>query len=785
MLRALAPVAEQIDVPRQVVKEHVIEPVVPDISIPGKIPDPRKVSFGPGGWGPDLMRAARAGKPALGALLKNPQARSFLDDAMRAGGKAPIEDIRPRPQEAVAPRVPEAAPTRVTPPIADEFDTTVRSAIEQMRENRLATKPKVSAERGARLAASEEAYQAALRAGKTRDEALRIKRGTQAGEYAKPKGAVLELAPEQQEIIGRRVDSFDFGRGAGPDWERDRVRGALVRLGTGEPVPENELLSLEKVLGKEFADELKASGRQLPDGLWEWSYELALVPKAILSSFDQSAVLRQNIMAVSAHPIEAKESLMPAMKALLREDWAQAANRTILENSDVIRLADGDTITFAEAYDKFHTMRALGGGLAESEERWRGQLAERIPWLGRIIRRSNAGFATYGNQMRDRIFQTVVRNWTEGGALTRKLGLGSGRPPTLQELEALSDSLNRFTGRGTFKGAGGMAKGITDTLQAFQWSPLSRVAPLEAAAQMFNFRNPRVAMQATRDVLAFVGTGTTILGLAHLAGARVTLDPNDTDFGKIVAGKLHINLWGTAQPLARTISRVLTGTRIDPALGPVPVDKLGELQNYLVSGLAPEWSAIWDIAHGTEFPGQPLVRGTPTEMTKRQLLNRGAPLVIQEILEVGNEEGLLVGAATAPLSFFGASVSAYGPSEKQQLRQIPEFSGGLSLADVSDINSWLTAVDEQRDEWRLEDGRDVSRQEAIPYIAEAEGKEEHWADWALMLASGKWREENRNPEWLQFVVENYDALLEQWPGKMKADYIQDAVREYRGEAAVR
>ncbi len=662
---------------------------------------------------------------------------------------------------------------------AAEFDTTVREAIEQMRENRAAVIPKQGEQRAAALARSEGVYQSALKAGKSRDEALRLSRAAQAGKLARPKGVRLELTDVQQEVFGRRIDDFDFGRGVGPDWERSRVRSALVRLGTGDPVPENELLSMEKVLGKEFVDELKEAGRQLPNGFWEWGYELALVPKAVLSSLDQSAILRQNIMAVTAHPVEAKESFLPAMKALFKEDWAQETNKIIRQDTDIIRLADGDTITYAEVYDKFHTMRDIGGGLAESEERWRGQLAERIPFIGRIVRRSNAGFATFGNQMRARIMKTTIRNWSEGSLVMRKLGLGKGKAPTLQELEALSDSLNRFTGRGTFKGAGGMGQALTDTLQAFQWAPQSRVAPIEAAAQMFNFKNPRVARQAIRDVMAFVGTGTTILGLAQLAGAKVTLDPRDTDFGKIVAGKLHINIWGVSQPFARTMARIVTGSRIDPVLGPVPINELKELQGYLVSGLAPEWSAIWDIIHGTEFPGQPILRGSTTDIVKRQLLNRGAPLIVQDILEVAGEEGMLVGAATAPLSFFGSSVSAYGPSENQQLRAIPEFEGGISAKQTQEVKDFLREVDDMRDRWRLEQGREVGVEEAIRHIGQAQGLEPNFIEWAVKLNKSSFKEKHRNPEWLQFIVENEEALREQRPSLFDRNYIIDAVRDAR------
>jgi hypothetical protein len=678
-------------------------------------------------------------------------------------GKLP-EDVTPDVERVIQGGEPPRGAAGTIPP-EDDWEGAIREGIEQMRANRAGVQPAVKAETARRIVSSEEVYQKALREGKTREEALKLKRGAQAGKKPAPKGVLVELSPEHQEALNRRVDDFDFGRGAGaPDYERDRVRSTLIAMSVGEPVPENQLISLEKVLGPEFVEEFRKSANRVGD-LWKSPYEWALLPKAVLSSLDQSAVLRQNIMAVTAHPIEASQSITPAMKALLREDWAQAANRAIIDNPELIQLADGSSISYSELYERFSTMRELGGGLAESEERWRGSLAEHIPLIGRIVRRSNAGFATMGNQMRDRIMKTTIRNWTEGGVIQRNLGFrkGTARPPTLQELEALSDSLNRFTGRGTFKAAGGMAKAVTDTLQAFQWAPQSRVAPLEAAAQMFNWRNPRVAKQATRDVMAFVGTGLTILGLAKLAGADVTLNPNSTDFGKIKAGKLHINLWGVSQPLARTISRVITGTKVDDVLGPVPTDRFNEVKRYFESGLAPEWSAIWDIIRGEEFPGKPLWRGTTSENIKRHALNRFAPLVIQDILEVAEEEGMLIGTMMAPLSFFGGSISAYEPSAVQRLKAIPEHEG-VEPKLLKDVKEFRSAVKRFRNKVEEEEGRIVPIAAATRALGEAEGRSDTFIELAARLPSSP-----TNVEYLRFILENYKEIQEDRPSLITQD----------------
>jgi len=332
----------------------------------------------------------------------------------------------------------------------------------------------------------------------------------------------------------------------------------------------------------------------------------------------------------------------------------------------------------------------------------------------------------------------------------------------------------------------GAGRAITDFMQVVEWSPLSRIAPVQAAAQMFNFRNPRVALQATRDVVGFVGVGLSMLGLAKLAGAKVTLNPTSTDFGKIEAGNVHINLWGTSQPLARTVARVIKGVRIDSSVGAIPTNRLLEAQNYITSGFAPEWSAIWDVIHGTEFPGQPILRGSATDIAKREALNRFAPLVLQDILDAAAAEGMITGMAVAPLSFFGASVSSYEPSITQRLRAIPQY-GGLTPRQSYDVGQFFRVANTEKNKYREKYGEvmdNVPSQELYYHIAQDLGYDETTALAASVLVSStKTRDAARNPEWIRFVVENYDELKENSPGIVDKKWIIDLVNARERELA--
>jgi hypothetical protein len=153
--------------------------------------------------------------------------------------------------------------------------------------------------------------------------------------------------------------------------------------------------------------------------------------------------------------------------------------------------------------------------------------------------------------------------------------------------------------------------------------------------------------------------------------------------------------------------------------------------------------------------------------------------VIQDILEVAGEEGMLIGAATAPLSFFGGSIGAYGPSENQQLRAIPEFEGGISPKQIQEVKDFLREVDDMRDRWRLEQGREVGVEDAIRHIGQAQSLEPNFIEWAVKLNKSSFKAKHRNPEWLDFIVENEEALREQRPSLFDRNYIIDAIREAR------
>ena len=60
-----------------------------------------------------------------------------------------------------------------------------------------------------------------------------------------------------------------------------------------------------------------------------------------------------------------------------------------------------------------------------------------------------------------------------------------------------------------------------------------------------------VRKEAARDLVAFLGIGASVLGLAKMAGAEIETEPTSSDFGKIKIGNTRYDIWAGFQQFAR------------------------------------------------------------------------------------------------------------------------------------------------------------------------------------------------------------------------------------------
>mgnify|MGYP001575492691 CR=1 FL=1 len=93
-----------------------------------------------------------------------------------------------------------------------------------------------------------------------------------------------------------------------------------------------------------------------------------------------------------------------------------------------------------------------------------------------------------------------------------------------------------------------------------------------------------------------------------------------------------------------------------------------------------------------------------------------------------------------------------------RLRTIPEFDG-ITNDERNDIYDFHDRVDEYRVEQENEWGAaDDDWKDSAQAVAEQEGLDDDFLAWAITLNSEKEKTLNRNPEYVDFLIENYDAI---------------------------
>jgi hypothetical protein len=436
----------------------------------------------------------------------------------------------------------------------------------------------------------------------------------------------------------------------------------------------------------------------------------------------------------------------------MKESTAQQVYKDAVSDPRLMNFPDGSQMTRGAAKEN-GLVRSLDPGSSQAEEVFRSSLAERIPVFGGIIRRSNRSFTTYGNELRSKVFDTIIDSWERGG-----------KAYTHQDVDSLTDMLNRFTGRGTLGN-----DNLTKALQVVQWAPQGRVAPLQAIGHLAN-PNALVRKEAWRNIAADLAAGGSVLTAAHLAGFDVTLDPRSTDFGKIVVGKTHINIWGQGQPLFRSIAQIAAGEKITAAgasgggnIFTNPMGVASTAQNnvrketawkYFRSGLAPEWGTLVDILDGEDILGRDasLRPSNWDEMAWRTFL----PLVMSDAAEAFSEYGLGPEVpAAAAYSGIGGSASHYTDYQDTPtgaLNGMPRWDG-VTKEQERDLYDYLDEVETEYQRARR-DGVETTKAN----VAVVLGQETDRADLGTLAAAQLKGNVPLNWERVQYAVDNQDDI---------------------------
>lgn len=417
----------------------------------------------------------------------------------------------------------------------------------------------------------------------------------------------------------------------------DSIADLEQQIRTGEfkvSAPEQRILTnarLEQALIRQKqlrrqVDELIERGRKKT--AVERVVETALIPRTLLATADMSAMLRQGLLLSASRPVTASRAFVSSLRALFSQNTA-----------DAIALAIERRPGWMEGEKAGLFLSETGGSLRAAEEHFMSNFAERIPGFGRVIRASNRAMVTTLNMLRVAAFDGFVKAHPDA---------------TPEQRKAYARYVNAASGRGNVKWSPSTVK----AMNAVFFAPRYAVSRFQALYSPFkNIRDPIVRNAILRDFAALLGTGLSVMALAALAGADVSFDPTDSDFGKIVVDDTRIDIWGGLAQPARLILSVPAGALRRSELADFDfekeIDPLEAALRFMSYKVSPAISVPRAIYTGENAIGQ------DQEMDET-LIRAITPLMLQEafdVWEATEEAGPTAGALAA--GFFGVGVQQH------------------------------------------------------------------------------------------------------------------------------
>lgn len=407
---------------------------------------------------------------------------------------------------------------------------------------------------------------------------------------------------------------------------------------------------------KEFADSVAATAARpsiprVPDSrsrlrrAGETALDLAAAPKSLMSAGDLSAAGRQGLILSLTEP-------RLALRAMGRQVKSLASQRS---HDDLLRwLAAHPRAAQADAAGLYSALKAnLRGGLAGREDAFVSRIAGRLP----VVKQSERAYVAYLDSLRMDAFDKYARQF-------ERAGLTFETHP--EEFKSIARFINSATGRGELPKA---LEKFVPVLNATMFAPHNLKGRFDVLNPVFYARMSPVARKiAVKKMVQFVGTVTTGMYLAHLAGAKVTLNPNDPDFGKVVVGRTHYDFTSGHRAVVRLVAQL--GQTFASAKSGELKDVLyksgGLLLDFLRKNSAPVVNYGVAAATGKEITGEHFEKFGHLYRDGRfapggGVIDRTLFFSLQDIFDAWASEGGRGVAKAAPAAVFGVSVQTYEP----------------------------------------------------------------------------------------------------------------------------
>ena len=508
-------------------------------------------------------------------------------------------------------------------------------------ESRLKAGDISAKKQGAKLSSPElEAKRARLDALRAQRDALRA--------IANPKMTPEERARKNYEAnLLRRIADY-----------KDRIKKKKF---LAKKKPKRELSKEELVLKKKLEDVKsefykKAADYHLanlsPAGkAFDYARETVHLSRAMMTSVDMSAVMRQGGMVTAGHPLLAKEAGIKMLKAAASKQ-AEFESAEAIRNDPLGEFADeaGLSITSED------------GKLNSQEEAFRGRWAKHVP----LVAGSGRAYATFMNNLRFGLFKMMVTDIGRTGSVTKA------------EARVLAQYINAATGRADLK----MFEKFAENASLLFFAPRYVVSRFQYLATPFMLPfmktttriKKAIAMEYARSfsgAALFVGTTVAMLSLmSDDDEPTVEFDPRSSDFLKIRIGETRLDLMAGLSQAFVASSRIVTGQTKKANGKVVPLRKgFGKktradlMLGFLRTKLAPMPGAAVTIAD--DWTNVVYEKKTAAGLAIELFI----PLSIGEVAETMKAQGFAKGTALSIMAIFGAGIGTYGPKTRAEAKR--------------------------------------------------------------------------------------------------------------------
>ena len=184
-----------------------------------------------------------------------------------------------------------------------------------------------------------------------------------------------------------------------------KILGMKVREGGSIPT-DSELVYLSEVFPEEFISTV-LKHRPVMQKIMNTTDDAINIPRALMATMDLSAPLRQGMFLIGR-----PKQFVPAFGNMFKYAFSPKSYTKLMDDIK-------SRPTYELMRESGLSITEMGKNLTRREERFRSELAERIPVWGRVVKGSNRAYTGFLNKLRADVFDDLVKK-------AKRLGIETG-----------------------------------------------------------------------------------------------------------------------------------------------------------------------------------------------------------------------------------------------------------------------------------------------------------------------------------------------------------------------